>query len=262
MSIMITIRVRGLAACFFRDPFWNIVFVCDDVHPLDFTYPSGSGLGNAPLREVGRDLEIVFHNEQISLAPNPYTADSGRLFNLAAAYAHGPGRLRIERRRKLTDLVWMKVPTSVYGVSQTTDGYYYVQEQTFPGAPVEIIDPVANEVVLTLSVEGNIRMTLSDPKDASYTREFDFDLSDGEIDLEFDNDCHNKCTHNDFLDLYEFVIDGDRNSERQFAAGQVKGSVPNSSPSFLPRRGGIMSPEQGNCDPVKIEPPPDEPGVN
>lgn len=256
MSTIITIRVLGLAACFYRQPYWNVVFVCDNVHPLDFMYPEGSGVGSASLHETGRDLEIAFHSPSVGPAPNPYENESGRLFNMAADYAHGPNTLRIERRRKITDLAWMKVPTSVFGVSRTTDRQYYVQEQNFPGAPVKIIDPVAKDVVLTFGIEDNLTMAVTDPKDPSYNREFKFDASGGNIDLDFDNDCHNKCTHNDFLDLYEFVIDGDENQERQFAAGQVEGDIPNAQPNGLKLLGGVMSPEQGNCDPSGIMPAP------
>lgn len=261
MSTTVTIRVKGLAACYFREPFWNIVFVSDNLHPLDFTFPKGGGSGNERLREDHRDLRIDFQSDTFGSAPNPYESDAGRLFNLAADYAHGPDKLKILRRRIQADLVCMRVPTAVIGVSQTTDRHYYVQEQLFPGAPVEIIDPVAKDIVLTFSMEDKVTMAISDPKDSTYQRKFEFDSSLGNVDLDFDNDCHNKCSHNDFMDLYEIVIDGDETRERRFAAGQIKGSIPNASPKVLPPLGGIMSAEQGNCDPVKIVPPPDGPDL-
>ena len=252
----LTIRVRGLAICYLRDAAWKVIFVCDNVHPLTLTYPVGSGTASVSLREQGRDLDLELRSQNLGPAKNPYAANIDRLFNMAAGHAHGRDKLKLMRRRKITDLAIMTVPVSLAGVSQTTDGYYFVQEQSHPGMPVKIIDPVAKEVVFTVGIADKVTLSVTDPKDPKYTKSFEIEGGGSDIELDLDNDCDNKCTHNDFLDLYEVVIDGSESKERKFAAGKVIGDIPNAMPRVIKPLGGTMSAEQGNCDPVQIDPPP------
>lgn len=258
MPTRIEIHIVGLAVCFFKDEFWNIVFICDNVHPLEFTYPNGGGTASSSLHESNRDLEVSFTSDEFIRIGEPYGDNFWRLFNMAGPYAHGASKLEILRRKKITDLVWMKVPAASFDVWRITDNNYFVQEQDYPGAPVEIIGQVGKEVVLEFDVKDNFTMLITDPNDSSYSRRYSFANGSGKVALAFDNDCYSNCTHNDFLDLYEFVIDGDEGSERKFAAGQVKSGLVNarrldSNPRMDARP---MSPQYGNCDPVGIEPPP------
>lgn len=258
MPTRVEIHIVGLALCFFKNEVWNVVFVCDNVHPLEFTYPRGTGTASSSLREANRDLDINFSADEFTRIDEPFGDNFWRLFNMAAPYAHGSGKLRIERRRNLTDLVWMRVPAATFDVIRTTDNNYFVQEQRYAGAPVEIIGQVGKEAVLVFEMRERLAMNITDPDDGAYSRRYEFENGSGVIRLSFDNDCYANCTHNDFLDLYELVIDGSAGSERKFAAGQVKSTLINARRDESNSQTGfsIMSPQYGNCDPVGIEPPP------
>jgi len=248
MPTAVMILVRGLAVCFHRDEVWNVVFVCDDVHPLDVQYTDSSGPKKVTLHEAGRDLDANLAGEGFTSVGGPFGQDFDRIFNFAAEYAHGAGaKLVIKRRRRITDLVWLKVPGANLSASDFTTREYYVQEMlSYRGSPVEIIPRVATELAVKFEVNDELRIDLIDPADANYAKSIKPVASGGSITIEFNNDCGSRCTHNDFLDLYELLFEDP--GDRQFAAGQVK--QPSSAEVTL------YSADQGNCDPTTVEPPP------
>src|SRR5687767_2566843 len=129
MPTQVTILVRGLAVCFHRDEVWNVVFVCDEVHPLDLEYSDFAGPKKAALREAGRDLDANLAAKGFTSAGGTYGQDFDRIFNFAEEYAHGrDAKLVVKRRKRTTDLVWLKVPAATLGASDFTTREYYVQE--------------------------------------------------------------------------------------------------------------------------------------
>lgn len=253
MPTKVNIKIKGLAACFLRDDDWNIVFIGDDVHPVDFTYPDGKGGRiTTSLRKKGSDLTAAFETDTFISLRDRKGPDFNSIFNMAGGYAHGPDTLNVERRKKATDLVWLKVPEAVLDTHSLTAREYFVQELKYPGAPVQIIPRIANVLSLTASVEGLRRLKVDDPMNTSYDPPLPLPSS-AAIDLEFNNDCGANCTHNDFVDLYEFVKE--KIGDRQFVAGQLKVR------KYLDWKKvdegqTTPSPDYGNCDPVVIEPPP------
>lgn len=254
MPIKVNVKIKGLVVCFLRNDEWNIVFLGDDVHPIDFKYPDGNGSTiTKSLLKKGSDLNAVFEAGGFDSSTGPKGADFGAIFNMAGSYAHGPNTLIVKRRKKTTDVLWLKVPGASLNMHTLTDREYYVQELHYPGSPVEIIPAIARVLSLTFCVDGPLRLKISDPNDSSYDPPFPLPTDAGDIDLEFDNDCDDRCTHNDFIDLYELVMD--KAGDRKFAAGQVRVRQHTDWKS-LPAGKAMASPDYGNCDPVVVEPPP------
>lgn len=268
MPTRIEIYVGGLAACYYSEDegVWNVVFVCDDLHPLKLSYPTASGTSYAYLREDNRDLEIRIDGGPFTHNDRPRGREFSWIFNMAAPYAHGQEELVIERRKDITDLVAMKVPAATLDTWELTPNNYFVQELVgYPGPPVEIISRVAHVMVLDLETAKDLILRVVDPKDPTFEKRFTFGASSDPIVLQFDNNCHQGCDHNDFLDLYEFVVDyippgtSDPRTERQFAAGQISSPRSGILRASSGSRAGVLnkSPQYGNCDPVVIDPPPD-----
>jgi hypothetical protein len=279
MPTAVDLVIKGLALCFYRDQFWNVVFFCDDAHPSVIKRRL-----TAPVffRKNGIDVDITFDEEHIEQnQEDPFGLNSDLLFNLSAEYAHGTtqvdgqavSNLQIVRRRNEVegrDIAWMKVPRSTLRVETLIEHDYYVQEQDFPGAPVEIIGRVAKEVIVRFTMDGPVRMFSTDrvedpgPPEELLTLE----PQQNKIELIFDNDCQEECKHNDFLDLYDFVYGGTKtlheggpDVEIQFAGGQIKQAMFNgrrTSP-LIARADGPATPAHGNCEVVGTDPPPSGP---
>ena len=252
MSMTVEVHVRGLALCFAKRDVWNAVFVCDPHHSLNFSYAGG---GTSPLHAMGRDREITFSAPGLADALPTEGPGFGRIFNLAADYAHGPNVLIEKRVTGNTDVVTMKVPAAAVGTYLPTENNYYVQDAGHVGAPVEILPPVAKVINATFEVMGDLTMTINDINGPSTQPVFTFPyVEDGSLLLEFDNDCGGNCIENDFLQLYDVVQDP---SGRKFVAGQVK-VIDRDRNGFDTTRltGRTFDPQRGNCDPMGCEPSP------
>lgn len=260
----IEISIRGLSLCYRNEGFWNVVFVCDDVHPLNFK----SNIAPVPpipleLHKAGSDRDIFF-----GIGSSPVTSlEEGNafksIFNLAAEYAHGPGQLQVVRAQPSRDVVWMRIPSAALSAVESSENLYFVQEFKL-GAPVLIIDRVARRIcaAFELTDTDGLVMSITD-KGKSFDHRFPFDDSQT-LTLEFNNDCGEKCWENDFYHLYDWVRAKDG---KQFVAGQIKNKEmlelrnPQKLENFVEKR-LLVSPEFGNCDPTVIEPPPEIPAVS
>lgn len=257
MSTKVNLKIRGLVACFLDadEAQWNIVFLGDDVHPVNFTYKNSHGdPTTTPLRKKWSDLKAVFEPDSFIDALDRKGEGFNTIFNMAGGYAHGADKLRIHRRKKTTDLVWLKVPHASLKGGLLTDREYYVQEFNYPGSPAEVIPKIAKELNLSFSFEGSLKLKVSDPADTSYNPSFSVQTGAGDIELEFDNDCDKHCTHNDFVELYELLME--HPDDRKFVAGQLKPRRYTDWGSPPVEEADAKSAEYGNCDPVVIEPPP------
>jgi hypothetical protein len=292
MPAEINLEITGLALCFLRRPpapnpagtqeVWNVIFVCDDAHPLHFAQ------GNTPfpdLRRVRQDLSLRFICD---FGPNPPSASPSdaefiKLLNVSDAnYAHGgasgKSNLKFERKpRPATgpcfDMVWMEVPHSTMTISGSED-CFILQTTPKSGKP-NLVRACGKKVTLTFSVNTNftIQATVFNTNDlpvpsASYS--FDIDHLGSPITLSFDNGCGGSCDHNDFSDLYEvFVHKDEQNRDVQFTT--FAKSLVQGLEGILVREEDqklldidaliekVRSGEFGNCDPLGSKPPPTGP---
>lgn len=277
MAMKMVVFIRGLALCYIKDNFWNIVFVCDDVHPLKFTR-LGSGTPPATLHENGKNQIINFN-----IGRTPETApgkgrDFGSIFNMAADYAHGRKQLvETASAGGRTNAAVMQIPNADLDSYMLTDRDYFVQLYESSGSqvvgdPVEVIGRVSHIVTAIFDVTDAVEISVKDKESNAEIQHFSFPYADGTtVFLDFDNDCYDKCQWNDFVDLYEWVSD---KTGKKFVAGQIKSQLINGtrqvfsfkedqhkeSEKNVGIQGFMFNALQGNCDPVKIDPPPDPPG--
>lgn len=257
MSMTVEILINGLAICFQKDNVWNVVFICDDVHPINFKVDNVVH-AQSPLRKPGKVRSISFN---IGTSPNLPPAKGSafnNIFNMAANYAHGPGKLNIASSGT-TDKISMKIPSATLDTESLTRNKYFVQNADVKGDPPLIINEIADIISATFHITDEVNgliMTIKEEGAADINIPFPF--KEGTLTLTFDNDCGNDCRGNDFIQLYDFVraTDGKR-----FVAGQVRAGsallfsdprrVENFSMKFVP-----FSSLNGNCDPAAIDPPP------
>lgn len=268
MSMTIKILIGGLAICYKKDDFWNVIFLCDDIHPVRLTQ-SEADIKELPLYKKGTNRLITF---DFGSTPNPVSENTEEIFNMAAEYAHGRGALVVPRNIEKT-VIRMKIPSAKFNTHILTDREYFVQyigDGTVIGDPITIIGRVAHIISATITTNTDIKMTVEDEATGGETP-LPFTVSlpyaDGAtLTFDFNNDCREHCRGNDFLDLYHWVKDLDgAGKERRFVAGQIRNSVVNGKlrvhrmagdEEFLATK-SLFSSLQGNCDPVAILPPPD-----
>jgi hypothetical protein len=262
MTNRFEIEINGIALCYYKDPFWNVVFPCNSDHR------AASFCGNAVLGDLwqaGRTITIDFPVASILPPASHLGICEVPLFNLSGSYAHGtvieddgtvasPLMLNDLSLANKHDYVWLRIPHAVMSSNTPGDRLYYVQELTKgPGLPPRILSRFARRVTLEFTAISPIKMVAKDARDPSYSREILSPLPEaplgGVCTMAIDNDCHVGCDErNDFMDLYTIVQD---TNNRQFAAGQI-------SPESVVGTADVVAytSTYGNCDPVWGDPPP------
>lgn len=269
------LTIKGLALCFYKGGFWNVIFVSDDDHPAKYSYVDSAGGTHAQkfcvsVNGVYVDVDLNF--ESAGILPrvgDPYGTNADTLVNLSADYAHGShhsdpddltspliSNLEVWRTNvPYRGMSWMKVPQAVLKVDKVCPGDYYIQEQDYPGSRVELIGKVGLESIISFKFDQAITFEQYN-HDTSATKTLEtFQAAGGTVKLTFDNDCKGNCTHNDFLDLYDVVRDFD-DHRRQYAGGQIKERHFNAGRSVrvFPQSGFFS--ESGNCENAGSIPPP------
>ncbi len=250
MSMTVEIHIKGLALCYARDDVWNVVFICDDVHTLDFTEVD-SGNTSVPLHKTGKDRNVSFNIGSSPISNPVKGANFDSIFNLRADYAHDKTELKMNRTGN-TDIVWLKIPSATLDTAELTPRKYFVQEAKL-GFPVRIIDQIAHDIKATFEITdgSNLGVSINDQEE---TIEMSFKYQDGKtLKLEFDNDCGDNCRENDFIYVYDVIeaVDG-----KKYVAGQIKNTNVVFSDANGKNKNVILSAETGNCDPIGIDPPP------
>lgn len=271
----VNILIGGLAVCYNKDNFWNVVFICDKDHPVNFKQ-DGTGDDPERLHQDKMDADISFDLGGSSISAPQKGGNFGSIFNMAADYAHKKNNLRLSQISRKTNALAMRVPSAELGTHLLTDRDYWVQdigEGTTVGNPVELIGRVAHILVAKLEIDRKMTMSvkykanegaaapLAAPIPPPFEKTFEF-VDNKEITLVFDNDCQG-CIRNDFVDLYDWVKHVDKGKEKKFVAGKVKDELLNGQRRVHPNKSEetssakkILSALHGNCDPVVIEPPP------
>lgn len=260
MPMTVEILIEGLAVCFTEGNFWRVVFICDGLHPVKFMH-NGAPHALSPLQHNFTDRNISFEGVPLS-APSPGAAFNS-IFNMAANYAHGTGKLKLLRTGR-TRFISMLIPSASLDTHCLTKRKYFVQEDR-QGAPVLIIDRVARVICVKFAVPGPSELTMIIKEEKLPDIRVPFPFQDGTtLTLTFNNDCGILCHENDFYLYYDLVKDKEW---KKYTAGEIINSdlihftnpakienlVTDETIPACPER----SADLGNCDPVVIEPPPE-----
>lgn len=261
MSMTVEIRISGLAIFYQIGNVWQIVFICDATHPVNFKHGSAADWTTLAKPDENRDIS-VYADKQIE---NGFKGDNYEQILNMAKDMHGNGKLKV-RRSGERRLVFLSIPSAKIDCQTPTNDRYYIIE---PDGKFRYINSVAKTVKASIQMEkGNgLTMIIKDNDGTSLLASVPFNekYTDKQpYPIEFYNDCEGESSEsNDFLIYYEWVKDKD-NENKKFTAGRVNGNLKdildaaekNGETVNIFDEKVILSPENGNCDPVVIDPPP------
>ena len=277
LKTAVVIKVTGLALCFHskgnEDPLWNVVLICDDVHKGHIKVNSGSAQWGYDLGASGRDMLVKFTSSGVD--PSGSSNKLGDLFNLRKVHDRIPlkANLRIDYERRLNRkrFVWIQVPCSSL-VAKDPHSVFAVP--TKPRLPAVIpYGQKGQTAELKFYVTDDFTVDLGDfstPPAPLPIQSFPVDGTS--IEFSLDNGCGGECDHNDFEDIYDFVSDRRVFTEVQFQtwsatalgkelAKKFKRLLSVEKPDelgFETLWAEIRSAKYGNCDPIGIDPPPED----
>jgi hypothetical protein len=255
MAMIIKIEIQGLALCYRQGSYWQVVFICDNWHPVNFTHTrerEGARTvitSRKPLRTNGRDRHIIFDADGAAAPASPFGGGFSKILNIAGPHLHGTdanGKANVNRKRNgEREMIFMLIPAAALDTLLMTPETYYVAEDV-PSPSKREIGQIAKIIgaEITLNEGAGGAMILNDGTDSA-----NFPYQDGDIHtLNFDNDCGSNCGEidNDFRLFYDWIEDVD--GKKRFIAGKVS-----PDPTAIE---GTFSSDQGNCDPGSIDPPP------
>lgn len=255
----IELKISGLAIFYRTGSFWQVVFICDSTHPANFRH--GGSLRWTPLHKLGKDRVIsIYADNPIAPRVPPQGVDFTSILNMAEPRMHGNGRLKV-RRTTTKDIISMLIPAAELDSDTLTDKDYYILDQS--NGSLTDIGPVAKTVKATvrLNAGAGFTMLVTDGDGTSNLVTVPFADRTTYV-LEINNDCGDFCKNeNDFLFYYEWLND---DTGRKFLAGKITRALSQKLENFfkteerataLTQRSMLM-PENGNCDPTVVEPPP------
>lgn len=268
------IYISGISLCFYKEPYWNVIFPCDATHRARFCWPEGGAE-----MEVSDGNRLLLVEVPIEAVPKPapvYQASVVSLFNMSASYAHdvnssGASNLKLNDLEKRNDaFVWLRVPNATMDQQVAAPCSYYVQNAKSVGLPPIILGhPIARRAVLKFMIAGGIDLMAEDlrsPAPPKPIARFPIPATTHVIGI--DNDCWTGCAEeNDFLNLYRIVTDV---NNKQIVAGQIKCGAEQPYPGLCASHAEIEDKAHsaaasawklfvtsyGNCDPTISEPPP------
>ncbi|HSK74609.1 MAG TPA: hypothetical protein VK892_23115 [Pyrinomonadaceae bacterium] len=274
MVMKINIRIKGLAVCYRQGNYWQVVFICDDWHKVKFTHKKNSQIlvNEKELRREGEATRTaIFSFYNVENAPSPsdpsglFGDDFHEILNLTDERLHGKhpnGKAKIKRKKDPgTELIFLTIPHIALCSFGQTDFPYYARLDTDNSQPFEIgyvSDKVGAEIKLKPGAIQGGSMLFDDGRDNASFPYFEDDVHT----LIFDNDCGTSCKpgDNDFRMFYKWLKDN-TNEGKRFLAGKFTSLSEEKDRAEFDAAiiEELKSPLQGNCDPVVVEPPPDDP---
>ncbi|GEM_PF-5910766 len=237
----VKITINGDAMIYERNDAWNVTFITDEYHKLDF-WADGVLVDSLRRAGVTRNLSIITG----SSSPRKQGDDFDKILDMNHHSLHGLDSLGnsnlIAKQNSGPDreLIHMTVPVGTVSGNNLVE-YWYAE---YPGGTKHDLDQkVAREIKIVFVVEdeSSVKVELSDP---SKTYEYP---SQSTLDLLFDNDCEGLSTEDDFLHYYDWVSDKRSTSTHQIRFITGKKAAPGASPET----------STGNCDPTSVMPPPE-----
>ena len=228
------------------EEFWKIVFLCDAAHPLNFRDSQGGS--NRQLFN-GQDGSIVFSHEGKITSSLGRGTDYDKIFNIASSrYGHGADTLRVNRTGTWK-VFTMLIPSAVLGMEPHSGVNYVVKDYPFGGNRQEIGE-IAKVICAEIDLDdsGGLTMIIDDGTGSTVIKHYDSDT-----ELRFDNDCHVASkSADDFLEYYYWLEDTVHRG-RKFVAGKAPLLIVQDTDKL--DKGVEFSSDQGNCDPIIIDPP-------
>ncbi len=261
MSMTVELRVGGLAIFYRsrREDFWYAIFICDSEHPVNFRHEGETDW--KPLHIDGEDRFISILADQAKM-PDSLRGDKfEKILNMASPEMHGAGNLLV-KRSGTTDIISMIIPAAKLGMFEETPRPYYIINNTT--GEFRNIGTVARKAVATIELNDGrgLTMLVEDGNGASELAYFPY--KDGATHvLEFNNDCGFEAkAENDFIRYYDWLKDKNGTT---FWAGEISGALADAEADRsiesknLDEMLKLFSPQNGNCDIVVVEPPPNQP---
>lgn len=250
MPAYINILIHGLAVCFREEDYWKVMFLCDDQHRLKFTHRKNAAPASQ-VKELRKNNREIFFEVTNPKSPTKDTGDYfEKIFNMSGLYAHRDGvKLKTPTTK---DVVTMTIPYAelymespkppqfpseeeyhikIKGRDETETRIGFVARTI--GARI-ILNPGGNLIVRGRDTDFPANLPHS-PHDDGTT-----------YVLNFDNNClTNECQSDNDFEMYYELLSDKVNPDLRFIAGRP------------PLHPVLRSTPDGNCDPVKIVPPPD-----
>jgi hypothetical protein len=258
MAMTIELLISGLAVFYRsqREDFWHTIFLCDAEHPVNFRDKAGADW--KPLHIEGRDRFITISANQARMPRSLRGKGFDQILNMARPEMHGDGNLTVEKSG-MTDVISMIIPAAKLGMTEETPYPYYVINNTT--GKYYNVGAVARKAKATIKLnKGNgLTMLVQDGIGTSEIAHIPYKNGATYV-LEFRNDCGlDSKAENDFIRYYDWIKDKDGTT---FWAGRIDGALAEAEEKneiemkSLDELVSILSPQNGNCDIVKIEPPP------
>ncbi len=264
MPTEIRIQVDGAVILYIREGVWNLVFITEWCHPVEFHDPI-----NRPHRVI---LAGTTGNRLIRFSTDGDYPSAGRLnpeivhefVNLADPRLHGSGNLEVVSFRPPSrpvppryprNYVHMTIPYGELSILRHSSKSYCVRDIKSNCLQWEPSPAEAFEISFTLPDSSTLHMDVDEVGDSPLMPRRSYSQSTSDIILTIDNRCHKEMGYNDSEHVYDWVKD--KRGDRRFEWGDCMYVCPDSVTDFI---GLGMSPamfsRDGNCDPVIIEPPP------
>lgn len=234
MTMKVTISIRGDAMIYERNDAWNVTFITDECHKLNFSADGAAANSlrvegmtrfiavkpKAPVstnRGVGVDFDKIMNLNHPSL----HGVDANGKSNLLTMANSGPGR----------ELVHMTVPIGTAS-GETLVDYWYAEHPDGQRKPFDHKVARVIKIAFELNEDAGLAIEVQDKSD-SQTFEYGYAKR---LELEFDNDCQGTSIENDFLHYYDWVRD--------------KRSTPAKQIQFVAGKQTPLETATLNCDPI------------
>lgn len=236
MTMKVTMSIKGDAMIYERNDVWNVAFITDDCHKLNF---SADGAAPSSLRVAGVTRYLTVKPENPTSDIREPGTNFDKILNMNSDKLHGltDGKSNLVTEQNSPpgrELVHMTVPVGVVSSENFVD-YWYAE---YPGGQQHDFDhKVARIIKIDFELAENSGLSI-ELKDEHGSQTFNYAPKEN-LDLEFDNDCQAVSTEDDFLHYYDWVYD-----KRDTPAKKIRFIAGKKSTSSAPES------VTGNCDPV------------
>jgi len=257
MNSTIKIHFKGLAACHYNGSNWEVFFVCDKTHLLNFYDISSSSpkISLSKAKSINIKAEGSVVPRRLSAAQDEECRDFEKVFDMTAAYSHNNGVRRkqsgAESAGDQTDCVKLTLENAFfYSVEQTDKKYTSIElVNNRPTGFKRDIGYVTNVVGATIVFDGTGQLKVE--VDGVTIHSDDYDSDSGKLlELVFDNNCASGKCHqdSDFRMYYNLLEDktDESNKKREFEVKVDENVKP------FDKNGLVMTPGRVNCYPVRI----------
>lgn len=243
MPMNVTIRIKGDAVIYDKNDLWNIVFITDKDH-LAYLKVNNGRRTQLRVEDVNRHITLLPYKplDQTRTCDPQYILN---LNDLHGTTSGGNSKITLwHKKKKGRELIHLLCPIgSLSAGTEFAAGYWYYELNRKAETSNEISHKVARDVKLTFTLDDRLGVITSDQNGSKYE---ELPYTNGNVDMEFDNDCQTAGTLTDFLHYYDWVHE--KNSERRFVAGKIEFKKG--------KDGDRVKGRMSNCDPLLVRPKP------